>query len=395
MKRSKSVKRDSGTGKPKRTISRRRFIRDASAGAAGIALASTFPGLARSQIGGDKNSTVVIARHPDSVLDLYTFDQSIVGELVNSAITELTGQEAPGLAWAQIFPDLTADSIVGIKVNCFNTNNCCSRQEVAYAVAEGLVSIPVEGGPFLRNNIIIWDCSDSHLTSRGGYAIYDGSDPDTVRCFGTTHSGYGYDYDAEFQVQGKTVAPSSLLTTHCHYLINLGVLKDHSMAGVTLGMKNHLGSINAPGNCHGIDPDIPELNDEFRNRFQNPSGFPKEKIVIIDALAGVANGGPTGVPTFTYGGIILGTDIVAVDYQGRSVLQANGWDGSPAATYIETADDTYGLGAANPAEMDVVVHDPITPATREHVDKMIRFHKQGLATALQVEWAVNRYARGK
>jgi hypothetical protein len=166
------------------------------------------------------------------------------------------------------------------------------------------------------------------------------------------------------------------------------------MAGVTLGMKNHLGSITPPGNCHVINPDVPELNDELRSRFLDAGELPKEKIVIIDALAGVANGGPTGVPTFTYGGIILGTDIVAVDYQGRSVLQANGWDGYPAATYIETADTTYGLGHSDPADMDVVMHNPIAPASREYTDRMIRFHREGLATERQVQWALNRYSRG-
>jgi len=393
VKQSIEKSRNSKKERQNRAISRRRFIKDVSAGAAGMAVAATLPGLARSAIGSSKDlSKVVIARHPGSVLDLYTFDQSIVGELVNSAITEFTGEEAPGLAWAQIFPDLAADSIVGIKVNCFNTSNCCTHQEVAYAVAEGLASVPAEGGHIPRNNVIIWDCSNDHLTARGHYSIYTGSDPDTVRCFGTNSD---HDYSAQFSVNGKTVTPSLILTTTCDYIVNLGVLKDHSLAGVTLGMKNHIGSVTPPGNCHQIDPDVPELNDELRSRFQNPSGSPKEKIVIIDALAGVANGGPTGVPTFTYGGIILGTDIVAVDYQGRAVLQANGWDGWPAATYIETADDDYGLGTADPAEMDVVVNDPIAPATREHVDKMIRFHKEGLATALQVEWAVNRYARGK
>ena len=52
----------SGPGKKKRHrhINRRRFIKDVSAGAAGIALASTFPGLARSQLQGPKNSKVVI-----------------------------------------------------------------------------------------------------------------------------------------------------------------------------------------------------------------------------------------------------------------------------------------------------------------------------------------------
>jgi uncharacterized protein (DUF362 family) len=161
-------------------------------------------------------------------------------------------------------------------------------------------------------------------------------------------------------------------------------------------MKNHLGSINEPGNCHGIDPDIPELNAELRSRFPDASEYPKEKLVIIDALTGVASGGPTGPPTFIYHGLVMGSDIVAVDAQGRAILQANGWDGYPAATHIETAaGDPYNLGTSDPEQIDLVEHNPIPPATREHVDKMIRFHKEGLATALQVEWAVNRYARGK
>jgi uncharacterized protein (DUF362 family) len=245
----------------------------------------------------------------------------------------------------------------------------------------------VEGGNLPRNNIVIWDCSNNHLTSRGDYTIYAGSDPDTVRCFGTDQ--VGYDYAAQFQVQGKTITPSSILTTHCDYLINLGILKDHGMAGVTLGMKNHLGSITPPGNCHGIDPDIPELNRKLRDNFGA-----KEKLIIIDSLVGVGNGGPTGAPTFIYNGIVLSGDIVSADYQGRKILQENGWDGYPAATYIETADTSYGLGTADPAHMDVVKCDPIVPATREYVDRMVSFHRENLATELQVQWALNRYSRG-
>jgi uncharacterized protein (DUF362 family) len=231
--------------------------------------------------------------------------------------------------------------------------------------------------------------------NNAGYTLYDASDPNRVRCFGTDSSGVGYDSGAQFTVQGKTVTPSRILTERCDYLINLAVLKDHSGAGVTLGMKNHLGSITPPSNCHGIDPDVPELNDELRDRFRDPNLLPKEKIVIVDALVGIANGGPIGAPQFSFGGLILGADIVAVDYQGRIVLQNNGWDGWPSATYIETADDTYELGTADPAEMEVAELNPIPPATREHVDRMIHFHREGLATALQVEWAINRYARGK
>jgi len=108
-------------------------------------LASTFPGLVRSQMQRIKDfSKVVIARHPNSVINLYNFDQSIVGEMVNKAIVEFTGQEAPGLAWGQIFPGLTASDVIGIKINA-RYSNIPSHVEVTNAVVEGLASIQVGG----------------------------------------------------------------------------------------------------------------------------------------------------------------------------------------------------------------------------------------------------------
>jgi hypothetical protein len=337
---------------------------------------------------------VVIARHPDSVIDAYTFDQSIVGELVNAAIVEFTGEEAPGLAWASLFPDLSSSTVIGIKVNCFNTSNCCSHPEIGYAIAEGLASMPVGGGHLPRNNFIIWDCYNSHLTGRGDYTLYTDSDPNTVRCYGSDEAGW----DAAIDVNGVACYPSMILTQQCQYLVNLAILKNHSTAGVTLGLKNHLGSIQNPGHLpHGgnyLDPEIPELNYKIQEEL-SPQDDDKEKITIIDSLVGMESGGPTGPPRFIYGGIILGTDPVAVDYVGREVLGDHGCATLYKATHIDTAaGPPYSLGTNDPAQMDVMTHNPIAPAHREHVDKMIRFHKEGLATELQVQWAVDRYSRG-
>ncbi|KPL19118.1 MAG: hypothetical protein AMJ92_04390 [candidate division Zixibacteria bacterium SM23_81] len=392
MIRPEKMKPSCKDGKSRATISRRQFIRDLSTGAAGVALASSFSGLALSEAKKAQDlSKVVIARHPNSVigsLPSVTFDQSVVGELVNLAIADLTGQEAPGLAWAQVFPGLTASNVIGIKVNCINSS-CSSHPEVAHAIVEGLASMQVGSGNFPRNNIIVWDRLNAEL-SNAGYNHYTGSDPDAVRCFGTDESGYGYDSGSSIIVTGHTCNPSSILAQHSDYLINLAVLKNwQGAAGVTLSLKNHLGSIHNPSAMHGMDPDIAELSAEIRDSLDN-----KHRLAIIDALVGVRLGGPGSSPQFIYGGIIIGTDLVAVDYNGRQVLADNGCATTGAATYIETADDTYELGTANPAEMDVVEHNPIAPATREHVDKMIRFHKEGLATPLQVQWAINRYARG-
>jgi uncharacterized protein (DUF362 family) len=137
-----------------------------------------------------------------------------------------------------------------------------------------------------------------------------------------------------------------------------------------------------------MDPDIAELNAEIRDSLSN-----KHRFAIIDALLGVRSGGPGGAPQFIYGGIVMGTDLVAVDYNGRQILADNGCTTTGNATYIETADTSYGLGNSNPDNIDIVEQNPILPATREHVDKMIRFHKEGLATELQVQWAIDRYDR--
>ena len=392
MKHPRPGRRKSSMDEPEGSISRRRFIRDVSVGTAGLAVAAALPGLARSAIGSrEKLSKVVIARHPDSVLGASDFDPSLVGELVNTAVTEFTGQQAPGLAWAQIFPGLTASSVVGIKINCIN-RNCSSHPEVAYAIAEGLASIPIEGGNFPRNNIIIWDRLDWEI-SNAGYTRYSGSDPDTVRCIGTNEPGYDYDTGSTINVNGVNCNPSRILTQHTDYLINLAVLKNHSGPGVTLGLKNHLGSIHNPSSLpHGdMDPELPVLNAKIRDELGD-----KHRLTIIDSLVGIISGGPSGSPQIIYGGVVLGADPVATDFVGRQVLADNGCLTTGNAGYIDTAaGDPYYLGTNDPEQIDLVEHSPIPPATREHVDKMIRFHKEGLATALQVEWAVNRYARGK
>ena len=50
----------------------------------------------------------------------------------------------------------------------------------------------------------------------------------------------------------------------------------------------------------------------------------KQKFCIIDGLFGVTVNGPDGVPTVIPDKIIMGQDIVAVDYTGRELLKTLG-----------------------------------------------------------------------
>jgi hypothetical protein len=84
----------------------------------------------------------------------------------------------------------------------------------------------------------------------------------------------------------------------------------------------------------------------------------KQKLVILDALYAVYNGGPGGNPQATPNKILLSQDPVAIDAQGRIMINnlrtANGL-GAKNATYIDqAAAQPYSLGVADPAQMTVI-----------------------------------------
>jgi uncharacterized protein (DUF362 family) len=94
-------------------------------------------------------------------------------------------------------------------------------------------------------------------------------------------------------------------------MINIPVLKDHGVAGITGSLKNHYGSIDNPRQFHGngcTGPGVPEIN-------AIPVIRRKERLIVCDALLGVYNGGPRWKRPYIwpYGGLIVGTDPVAVD----------------------------------------------------------------------------------
>jgi hypothetical protein len=133
------------------------------------------------------------------------------------------------------------------------------------------------------------------------------------------------------------------------YIVNVSVLKNHNMAGVTLCLKNHYGTCNSPGGLHGgdCDPYIPALNSlgPIRN---------KQCVNVCDALLGIYAGGPSGSPQFAANTLIISQDIVAADYWGREILEDNGCTTISDAHHIETAAGApYYLGTNDPGQMDV------------------------------------------
>jgi hypothetical protein len=235
-----------------------------------------------------------------------------------------------------LFPGITSSSVIGIKVNCANSS-VPSNPETVQAIIDGLLLMPIPGG-FNANNIIIWDRTDYELIA-SGFTINTGSNG--VRCFGTSHSGVGYS-TVNLNVNGVTSHPSNIFANYINYLINVPVIKDHTVSGATLCLKNHFGSVNNPGYLHGnyCNPYLPSLNQQLQAVLGN-----KEKFRLIDAIFGIATGGPSGPADFVYNGVIMSEDIVSADHIGLEILVEHGMNHAWQATHIQTASQPpYNLG---------------------------------------------------
>lgn len=268
-----------------------------------------------------------------------SINSSVVQTMINSGIKSLAQNNDIDQAWKILLPGVSATSVIAIKVNCLFT--LCTHPEVSYAVANSLMQMMFSGSSFPANNIIIYDNSDSCLTGNGGYTINRSTTG--VRCMGTGFSG-------SYDVSGVTQQLSTILTNTADFLINVAVLKNHGMSGVSLCLKNHYGTCNNPGGLHGgnyCDPYIPALNATTPIKT-------KQKVNIIDALFGIISGGPGGPPGITANKIIMSTDSVATDYCGKVLLKDKGCTATDTAYHIDTAATTYALGTNDPANMDIV-----------------------------------------
>jgi hypothetical protein len=296
-------------------VSRRDFLKLFGVGALGIVAG---PRLLRGwNLDGPGD---VVQCFDDTSVSGPNVNTSVVQVMVDEMIKTLTGISDVGGAWRSLFPGITTSSIIGIKVNCYARQYFATHPEVAYCIASGLGRMSIGGSNFPRNNIIIWDNENSDLTS-AGYTLYTGSDPDTVRCFGTDQSGIGYDTNTPLNVNGVTSYPSRILSQICDYIIDAAVLKTHSTAVVTLAMKNNYGSIHNPGSLHGgsCNPYLPSLNQQIRDVI-TPNNI--QKLFFIDALFGICSGGPVRPPDCRPRTLVMSQDIVACDVVGQSLINA-------------------------------------------------------------------------
>jgi uncharacterized protein (DUF362 family) len=330
----------------KNNLSRRDFIDNSIKGVGALAAYSMVKGTAQASPARDGNSKVVVVTNTNA-LSGKKINIQVAQSMMDRGIQELTGIQDLGEAWSSFFPVLTLQTIISIKVNTlFNTS--FTHPEITQCAVNGLTRMQVGGTTFPPENIIIWDEDSGRLQSYGGYTL--NSSTTGVRCFGTD----GKRSTSTFKIHTTSQYLSKILTDTSDYLINLCMLKSHSMSGVSFSMKNHLGSTLNPGALHGsdskCDPFIPALNalEPIRT---------KQKLLICDGIWGTKSGGPGGSPTDKPCKLVFGLDPVAFDYVCMQLLKDLGMSNTyvTRASHINTAaGEPYNLGTNDPANIDLI-----------------------------------------
>ncbi len=284
---------------------RRRFMTQIGAAAAGVAL--PMPSWMTSVCAaGDPMSQVIVAR--DDVLTRGRIEEhaDLVRKLLDASLQRLTGAADVVTAWRSLFKP--ADR-VGIKVN---TLGLSTNPVVVDAVVAGLrqADVPAE-------NILVWDRFDVEL-QQAGFTL--NRSVDGVRCYGTDAETIGSGYQRKIESSGRIGSCySRIIAEKVDALISVPVLKDHSLAGVSLGMKNFYGAIHNPNKYHDDNCD-PFVVDVVSHRFVRP----KWRLTVCDATRAQCHAGPARHPGFMwpFGGLIVGTDVVAVDAVGADLVEA-------------------------------------------------------------------------
>jgi uncharacterized protein (DUF362 family) len=109
-----------------------------------------------------------------------------------------------------------------------------------------------------------------------------------------------------------------VLTERVDAVLNLPVLKQHMLSGMSGALKNQFGCIHNPNKMHldKCDPYIAEVN-------ALPAIRQKQRLIVMDALRPVVDNGPSYQPGMAEvaNALLFAVDPVAVDVVGLELLE--------------------------------------------------------------------------
>jgi len=274
--------------------------------------------------------------------------------LLSTGLKTLAGNNQLSAAVKTFLPR----GVVGFKTNCLVRK--LNSTPVALAAAFG--DLLVESG-FNDNDIVVWERTNREL-EQAGYKLNASSFG--RRCLGTDTNGLGYSDSFYSSGQANSLV-SRILTDLVDHNVNLPVLKDHSIAGLSGCLKNMFGAINNPNKYHDFncDPFAADISSLAPIKTKNRLG-------VIDAVRIQYHGGPgyAGSYLADYGGLIISADPVAADRVGLELVEhfraKNGLpplaDTGRPVKYLDSAAER-GLGVADLNNIDLKVIDIDTDGT--------------------------------
>ncbi len=329
--------------------SRREFLK--AVGLTGLALGGcsraqapeTPVSAAPDPAAGRQTARVVIARLPgyDRGADL---DSERLREILERALVALTGAADAQEAWRRYF---VAQDIVALKVNALAGPQLSTHPELCQAAVAGLVAAGLD-----ESRIIVYDRLTEELEVLGFRPNHDGPG---LKVMGSDVTGYDLE-PTEVRAVGSCF--SRIVSEVATAIINVPILKDHDLAGLSGALKNHYGSINNPNKLH-TDHCYPYVADLNCARVLRS----KQRLIICDALEVCYEGGPAFQPASTvpYGAVLVAEDAVAADAVGLSILdELREEAGLPslmslerAPRYIKLAEE-YGIGVADLRRIQII-----------------------------------------
>jgi uncharacterized protein (DUF362 family) len=289
-------------------------------------------------------SRVVVARDAKVRSAGSNFDSAQVAKLLDRALQASFNVDSPGEGWKRV---VWPGEVVGLKVNCLGGRGNATHPELVEAITERLREAGI-------TEIIIWERQNSDLEHARFKIVERGSG---LRCFGNDALGFEDDLSI-FGQAGSRLCQT--LTRVCDAVINLPVLKDHGIAGVTLSLKSMFGAIHNPNKYHtnAGDPYVADVNMLAPIR-------QKVRLHICDGLNAQYEGGPSYMPQWMwpFNGLLVARDPVALDYVGWKIIEKKRAEAGMKPlgelkrepTYIATAADAeHRLGTCDPKRIEQV-----------------------------------------
>ena len=287
---------------------------------------------------------VVVVRAKQALTDGYDADRGVLHAMLAAGLAALAGAPDAVAALRRYFqPGQT----VGLKINGLAGRNAATHVELVDELSALLRQMDIGG-----HQQVVFDRFASDLTA-SGFTLNERGD--SYRCTGNDALGYE---------EEPTVMPSTasrlarVLTERVDAVLNLPVLKQHMLSGMSGALKNQFGCIHNPNKMHldKCDPYISEVN-------ALPAIRQKQRLIVMDALRPVVDNGPSYQPGMAEvaNALLFAVDPVAVDVVGLELLEdlrrkrdlpsLDKVDLAP--THIQTS-AKMGLGVGNRAAIDVV-----------------------------------------